>query len=297
MHPRNKHHGRYDFKQLSAANPILEKFVKPSIYGELSIDFADPKAVKALNQALLKLHYNIVDWDIPAQFLCPPIPGRADYIHHLHDLLGDKNKSVCVLDIGIGANAIYPLIGHQEYGWHFVGADIDQKAITNAQRILDANTGLNQAIQLRLQTKPSNIFKGIIQPQDFFELSMCNPPFHASLEEAQAGTQRKLNKLAGNAGKRTNPSKTSPKLNFGGLSHELYCEGGELAFIKTMMTESHEFKQQCRWFTSLVSKASNLPSLYKTLKTINAKQVKTIEMQQGNKQSRLLAWSFFSASL
>lgn len=294
MHPNNKHHGRYDFQQLSASNPSLSKFVILTPHGEQSIDFANPKAVKALNQALLASHYNIVDWDIPAQFLCPPIPGRADYIHHLRDLLGEKSKSVRVLDIGVGANAIYPLLGNREYGWHFVGADIDQKAINNAQRILDANIGLNEAIELRLQHKTSNIFSGIIQPDDFFDLSMCNPPFHASLEEAQAGTQRKLNQLAQNTGKPTRAQKPTHKLNFGGLSHELYCEGGEQAFIKNMMSESIGFTAQCRWFTSLVSKASNLPSLYKTLRTINAKQVKTIEMQQGNKQSRIIAWSFFN---
>ena len=293
MHPRNKHQGRYDFEALISANPALGKFVKPNAYDDLSIDFANPQAVKALNKALLKLHHNIENWDIPAQFLCPPIPGRADYIHHLRDLLGTKNDGVTVLDIGVGANAIYPLIGHSEYGWNFVGSDIDVKALANAQQILDSNTGLNLAITLRLQKNPNNILKDIIQKNDFFDLSLCNPPFHSSLEEAQAGSQRKINNLAASAGKRINAEKTRPKLNFGGLSHELYCEGGELAFIKKMIQESADFKQQCHWFTSLVSKSSNLPSLYKALKAANANQVKTIEMHQGNKQSRFIAWSFF----
>ena len=150
LHPRNKHRSRYDFDQLIIANAELAQFVRLNAYHDASIDFANPQAVKVLNQALLQQFYNIANWDIPAQYLCPPIPGRADYLHYLADLLGDVNggviplgESIRVLDIGLGANAIYPLIGYREYGWHFVGADIDPIAIANAQRILDANTGMS----------------------------------------------------------------------------------------------------------------------------------------------------------
>ena len=206
MHPKNKHQGRYDLEMLSLANPALKAFVKPNAYNDLSIDFANPKAVKALNKALLAHNYQIAEWDIPDQFLCPPIPGRADYIHYLADLIdADKSKKMTGLDIGVGANAIYPLIGHREYGWDFIGADINANAIKNAQAIVDAN-GLNNRIQLRLQSNEHQIFKGIIQADDAFDFSMCNPPFHASLEDAQAGTQRKMNGLAKNAGK--HPTKT-----------------------------------------------------------------------------------------
>ena len=153
LHPRNPHRGRYDFRQLIACSPELAAFVATNEYGDESIAFADPAAVKALNRALLKLTYGITGWDIPPQYLCPPIPGRADYLHYLADLLAAGNggiiprgKSVRVLDIGAGANCIYPLIGHREYGWQFVGTDIDPAALDNAQRILDANSGLSDAI-------------------------------------------------------------------------------------------------------------------------------------------------------
>lgn len=291
MHPRNKHHGRYDLAALSLANPALKAFVKPNPYNDLSIDFANTKAVKALNKALLAHYYGITDWDIPNQFLCPPIPGRADYIHYLADLLDvAKNKRMTGLDIGVGANAIYPLIGHREYGWDFVGVDVHTNAIKNAQTILDANE-LSTSIQLRLQSNPNNIFKGAIQPNDCFDFSMCNPPFHASLEEAEAGTQRKLNSLAKSTGKSTQKT-INPKLNFGGQDTELFCEGGEFGFISRMIEESASYKNQCRWFTTLVSKASNLPKIERKLKAVGAKKIKTIEMSQGQKQSRFVAWSF-----
>lgn len=291
MHPKNKHQGRYDLVGLSISNPKLKAFVKPNAYNDLSIDFANPKAVKALNQALLAKDYQIAEWDIPDHFLCPPIPGRADYIHYLADLIdADKSKKMTGLDIGVGANAIYPLIGHREYGWDFIGADINANAIKNAQAIVDAN-GLNNCIQFRLQSHEHQILKGIIQADDAFDFTMCNPPFHASLEDAQAVTQRKIYSLAKNAGKQLTKT-INAKLNFGGQGAELFCEGGELGFIERMIKESALYKNQCRWFTTLVSKASNLPKIERSLKAIAAKKIKIVEMSQGQKQSRFVAWSY-----
>ncbi len=290
MHPRNKHQGRYDLIQLQLENPSLSRFVKLNPNDELTIDFSDPIAVKALNKTLLKSYYQIKEWDIPAQFLCPPIPGRADYIHYLADLLISNNNKIKGLDIGVGANMIYPLIGIREYDWQFVGVDIDQTALENAQKILDANT-LSESVSLRLQLDRNNIFKGIIKENDYFDFTMCNPPFHASLEDAKAGSQRKLNNLAKKANQPLTKSK-NPKLNFGGQAAELYCDGGEIKFIKRMIEESVEFKNHCRWFTTLVSKASHLPSIYNALKNINVREIRTVEMAQGQKHSRFVAWSF-----
>jgi len=290
LHPRNKHRGRYNFEQLILTSPSLGSYVFLNDYNDSSIDFANPKAVKALNCALLKHFYNIAEWDIPSQYLCPPIPGRADYVHHLADLLASDtkptlSKEIRVLDIGVGANAIYPLIGFREYGWQFVGADVDLIALKNAQTILEANPGLASAIELRLQTSSSAIFSGIVKDNEHFDLTMCNPPFHASLAEAKEGTQRKWQNLG----------KAKPTtLNFGGQGTELFCEGGEIAFISRMIVESATIGSQFFWFSSLVSKASNLPEVYKALKTNGARQVKTINMAQGQKQSRFVAWTFLT---
>jgi len=293
LHPRNPHRGRYDFKQLVIVSPDLAAFVSLNEYGDESINFADPSAVKALNRALLNLVYGIKEWDIPAQYLCPPIPGRADHLHFLADLLADSNggviprgRSIRVLDIGVGANCVYPLIGNREYGWQFVGTDIDPAAIANAQRIVDAN-GLGGAISLRLQVSPAAIFQGVVQAGEVFDLSMCNPPFHASLAEARSGTQRKWENL----GRESNKKKV-PVLNFGGQSVELCCEGGEEAFVCRMIEESARLRGCCMWFTTLISKSSSLPGVYRALKYAGALHNKTIEMAQGQKKSRIVAWTF-----
>lgn len=289
LHPRNRHRGAYPFKELIKSCPDLAPFVSKNIHGNESIAFTNPRAVKTLNKALLKFFYNII-WDIPDPFLCPPIPSRADYIHYIADLLAiskggliPQGKGVSVLDIGVGANCIYPLIGHREYGWHFVGTDIDPKAISIANGILEKN-GLTEAVELRLQKSPCKIFEGVQKRGDpTFDISICNPPFHSSPSEARAGTQRKWKNL----------KVKTEALNFGGQSNELWCHGGEIAFIKQMIQESVDV--QCKWFTTLVSKASSLPEIYRSLEKVNPSQVKTIPMGQGQKKSRIIAWTYLNS--
>ncbi len=286
LHPRNLHRNRYDFKLLIASSPELASFVSVNAYGDESVDFASPAAVRALNRALLIHHYGIQGWDIPPQYLCPPIPGRADYLHYLADLLGQCDQraaDVRVLDIGTGANCIYPLIGHRVYGWQFVGSDIDPAALANAQGILNTNPGMSEAITLRLQTSRRKIFTGVVQADESFDLVMCNPPFHASLAEATAGTQRKWKNLG---------KKPVKALNFGGQGAELWCQGGEEMFACDMIAESVAFCDRCFWFSMLISKSASLPGVYRALKKAGVRDSKTIEMAQGQKKSRIVAWTF-----
>lgn len=287
LHPRNRHGARYDFPALVRACPGLADFVRPNPAGDTTVDFADPAAVTALNRALLKLHYGIAAWEIPPGYLCPPIPGRADYIHHVADLLGvPRGPETVVLDVGIGANAIYPIVGVCDYGWRFVGSDIDATALASAQRIVAANPALAGRIECRRQTTPANIFAGVVRAGETFAASLCNPPFHRSAAEAAAGTQRKLRNLSG----RTASAK--PVRNFGGRSHELWCPGGEAAFVRRMIAESAAQPGLCRWFTTLVALRENLPPLYRALGEVRPADVRTIDLAHGQKKSRILAWRF-----
>jgi 23S rRNA (adenine1618-N6)-methyltransferase len=286
LHPRNRHRNRYDFGELTRACPELAAFVRPNPYGDLSIDFADPDAVRTLNRALLRQAYGI-RWDLPPGFLCPPIPGRADYLHHAADLLAGggpipRGEAVRVLDIGTGANCIYPLLGHREYGWRFLGSDIDPAALAWAGRMVQDN-GLSGAIELRLQPQAGHIFQGLLRDGECFALSICNPPFHASADAAREGTRSKLANL-GRGG--------ALRLNFGGRGGELWCLGGELGFLRRMIAESARFPTRCRWFSSLVSRSANLPALRQALAQAGARASRTLAMAQGQKQSRILAWSF-----
>ncbi len=299
LHPRNRHRHGYDFARLVQAEPALAAFVGPNRYGSVSIDFANPEAVKLLNRALLRQDYGVADWQIPPHYLCPPVPGRVDYLHYATDLLAadhagtlPRGDAIRVLDIGCGANLIYPLLGQHEYGWQFVGTDIDAPALANAAQILHANPQLAARIALRQQHSSQHIFRGIIQPGERFDLTLCNPPFHASLAEARAGTARKIRGLAASAGADASRRGSKTPLNFGGQAAELSCPGGEAAFVSRMIAESAAFATQVRWFSTLVSKASNLPVLYRALDQAGIVQRETLAMAQGQKQSRVLAWTF-----
>ncbi|MHB9796958.1 23S rRNA (adenine(1618)-N(6))-methyltransferase RlmF [Pseudomonas sp. MT3] len=294
LHPRNRHQGHYDFPALIEGCPELGRFLITNPYGKPSIDFANPEAVRVFNRALLKAQYGIGQWDIPAGFLCPPIPGRADYVHYLADLLAEENAGsiprgprVRVLDIGVGANCIYPLIGHRDYGWRFLGSDIEPAALASAHAILNGNPGLNEAIELRQQHDAKHIFHGLLGADERFDATLCNPPFHASSEEASSGSRRKWKNLG-----KLDPSRKLPTLNFGGQSNELWCEGGEIAFLRKLAAESAEVGQQVLWFSSLVSKAGNLDEFRRALKKAGAVTVRSVDMAQGQKQSRFVAWTF-----
>lgn len=292
LHPRNRHRGRYDFEQLTGSCAALAPFVAPNKYGDDSIDFADPHAVKMLNTALLKHFYDVDFWDIPANYLCPPIPGRADYIHNIADLTAAKNDGkiptgthITCLDIGVGANCIYPIIGSREYGWSFVGSEIDSVSIAAANKIIQNNPQLQGTVECRLQTDVRNIYRGIIRPDELFDLSICNPPFHSSPAEANAGNLQKTSNLK-------DKKITKPIRNFGGQNREIWCEGGEEQFVGKMIRESMEFRNSCFWFSALISKKSSLKSIYAALKSAKAFEVKTIAMGQGSKISRVVAWTF-----
>ncbi|WNY88057.1 23S rRNA (adenine(1618)-N(6))-methyltransferase RlmF [Leclercia adecarboxylata] len=288
LHPRNRHRSRYDMNALCESCPALREFITQTPTGEPTVNFADPQAVKTLNKALLMHFYGVTQWDIPDGYLCPPVPGRADYIHHLADLLAEGNNGVVpaeatLLDIGTGSNLIYPLIGVHEYGWRFTGSEVDPQAFANATTIINGNPGMSRAIRLRRQKEASAIFTGIIHKNEQYDATLCNPPFHDSAEAARAGSERKRRNLGQAA---------DAALNFGGQQQELWCEGGEVAFITKMIAESAQFARQVKWFTTLVSRSENLPPLYRALTDVGAVKVVKKEMAQGQKQSRFIAWTF-----
>jgi len=282
MHPKNIHNSSYNFDDLILNQSKLARFVFTNKHGHKTIDFAKSDAVFYLNKAILLTHYNLTDWRIPKGYLCPPIPGRADYIHHISDIFKNTHKTLKGLDVGVGANCIYPILGSQIYNWNMVGCDISLEAVSAAKHNVSLTEGLNKKIEIRHQNNNANIFEGIIKTDEHFDFTMCNPPFHKSEAEATKSTRLKLKNLKkeGNSG-----------LNFGGQANELWCNGGEALFIKRMIKQSVAYKSQVTWFTTLVSKKDNLPKIYKQLdklKTIH----QTINMSQGNKQSRLVAWRF-----
>jgi len=296
MHPANPHKHGYDMQALVQALPELGPFVFKNKFQRDTVNFSDPLAVKLLNKALLKAQYGLLDWDIPEGYLCPPIPGRLDYLCYLSEFLEKQgikpDGPIRALDVGTGANLIYPLLADRMFQWQVIGSDCDETALVSAQQNIQRNQPLGLNIQLRQQKDSQKIFTDVIQPDDYFHVTLCNPPFHESQQAAQAGSMRKNKNLNQNKQKRaSNVDKIASKeqLNFAGQANELWCKGGEKRFIQTMIRESVQFKDQVGWFSCLVSKKETLTPIQKVLKKVNANVV-IVPMEQGNKISRFIAW-------
>ena len=292
LHPRNKHNKGYDFQRLCQISPSLTRHIVKNKFGRPSINFASAIAIRALNRAILEADYNVQNWTLPEGFLCPPIPGRVDYIHYIADLLAanttnkkKRHRQITGLDVGTGASCIYPLLGQREYQWQFIASDIDLVSINSSQAIIDNNEGLDAAIRLRLQPNRQHMFQNVINQDDRVDFTMCNPPFHESRAQANHSNARKRRNLGTN-------KKRDSKLNFGGQNAELWCEGGEREFVRSMILESKSYGDQVLWFTSLISNRSNLRPLKESLRDIGANEIQIIGMAQGQKVSRFIAWTF-----
>ena len=294
LHPRNRNREKYDISALCHALPELKEFVSTNKKGEPTIDFANTHAVRLLNTALLKYYYGISRWEFPKDNLCPPVPGRAEYIHAIADLLAESNKGIVpegdeitCFDIGTGASCIYPILGIVEYGWSFIASDIDPESIASSRKIINSNSILKDKVTLRTQENSKNIFKDILTDKDKLDSCMCNPPFHGSKEELVKSNTRKVGNL-------TRRKTSMVRLNFSGNTNELIYKGGEYEFIKTMITESREFNKTVLWFTTLVSKESNIKKLLREIDKAAVSEHRILNIQTGNKKSRILAWTYHS---
>jgi len=294
LHKNNPHNQEYDFTILCASYPALKEYVLINKYNNESIDFFNAKAVLALNKALLKHYYEIDSYELPQEHLIPPIPGRADYIHYLAQYLTQNNanttpkgKKVKILDIGTGANCIYPIIASAAYSWDIVACDNSQESLDIAKNIVASNKSLENKVEFRLQTKQQDIFTNIVQNEEHFMACICNPPFHKSKEDANEASSRKIKNL-----KKDKYAQTV--LNFSGTANELWCKGGEVEFISKIISQSTQYKKNFFCFSSLVSKKEHLSIFEKKLKNSKAIDIKVLEMKQGQKISRILVWSFLS---
>nr|BAN65609.1 conserved hypothetical protein [Babesia bovis] len=338
MHPRSRHNIKDDYIALSRAFPVLKRHMKPNPKWKVTMpkhqmyhyDFNHPDAVYHLSRAILNHVYGIkfylpcgcphgscdpylrtersdtdcpafVDDEIPVQrYLAPCVPGRANYIHYLADLLNLSNNSpdtsadsselkddasnmklqnilkgerVKVLDIGTGANCIYPLIGSAEYGWSFIATDIDINALMLAKQNIQLNN-MAKTVELRLQKDTLRMFTGVLMPHEFVHLTMCNPPFHSSLDQAnlnpRVSTCATINELVFNPGmvatfsidgfdlQKVNKNKffVDGQVNYTFSSDA--SEHGEVAFVEIMLVESRFHAHNALWFTSLVARLSTL---------------------------------------
>lgn len=232
-----------DFVVLANKFDDFRRFVRLHKDGNGSIDYTDPLALREYTRISLLLGFNLIV-RIPPANLIPRVPNRLDYLCWIHELLrkhlnvNEANERIRGLDIGTGACAIYPLLGHRCFGFDFVGTDINSDSVEAAEENVKANKIASENISIRLNPDASAIFTGknLLHPDDRFHFCMCNPPFFADADE----------KLANN-------------LNCVIQPHEEVTTGGEISFVTRMISESllSVPRNKILLYTSLLGKESS----------------------------------------
>lgn len=125
MHARNRYRTNPpDFKQLAEKHPDLKAFLIEKKNGGVTLDFRDPKAVRALTIATAKEDFDLnLELSLGRKFvmfllsyqcyhcyvfsslnivdrLIPRIPQKLNYIHWIEDLIERKTDAIGI-DIGI----------------------------------------------------------------------------------------------------------------------------------------------------------------------------------------------------
>ncbi|RLN60723.1 hypothetical protein BBP00_00005833 [Phytophthora kernoviae] len=222
------------------------------------------------------------------------LPNRLNYLHWIEDLLnqvdcdefmgrqeqhegGDqqhetiKGMAVSGIDVGTGANCIYPLLGAAMNRWHFIATEIDNESYTYAKENVDRNQlqGLIAVKRMHTNKLLTEPLQGEA-PEHKFHFVMCNPPFFDDMSEAD----------------------TNPDASCMGSANEMVFPGGEIAFIGSMIDESMELQDRVLWFTSMIGRKSSLRKLLALLREKQVPNTRTTEFFQGRTKRWGIAWTF-----
>lgn len=162
MHPRNIYRRKPDFEELGKAYPEFGSVLQREEAGKRqTINYADPKALRALTTTLLKNDFGLTV-QIPEDRLVPTLPMRLNYLLWVEDLLQTvpncSEETVTGIDIGTGCCAVFPLLGVTlNKRWNFVATDIDEKNLSFSKLNIDAN-GLSDRIKCKLHYEDFFIF-------------------------------------------------------------------------------------------------------------------------------------------
>ena len=264
-----------DFKFLSEEFPEFKKYVYINKYGGYSINWKNPNSIKELVKTILNKFLNIIYYEIPENFLVPTLTSRYNYLNYINKLFTKfkiENKEKILIDIGTGANIIYPLLGYKLYNWNFIASEINEDAIKIGKKIIKENN-LEKEIFIFKQNDSKKIFENIININKKYLCSICNPPFF------DINTEIKKDNLY-----------TDNEYNY----NEVYCEGGEIFFIKEMIKESYIYKKNIFLFSSLIGRKNNMKKIYSVIK--NIKEISLLNkttIKQGKNARWIIIWSFY----
>ena len=270
-----------DFSLLIKKFPELTKYtLLKNEDGEYSFNWSDNKLSLLITKCILDFYFKIKYYSIPNNFLIPPVPSRLNYINLIKTLLisfniltSKEENEIIGIDIGTGANLIYPLLGYSLYKWKFICSEINNEAFENSIKIIKENK-LEEYIKLIKQKYKNYIFVGIINREKKYTFSICNPPYYDYEDEIKKEDKNK-----------------NCEYNF----DEIYYKNGEVGFFNKYFQESLCYSKNIFLFTYLIGKKSNAEKIYdqisedKNIKYCDMKKIKT-----GNNIRYIIFWTFFN---
>ncbi|XP_050440218.1 U6 small nuclear RNA (adenine-(43)-N(6))-methyltransferase [Adelges cooleyi] len=269
MHPRNLYRTPPNFKELADNYPEFRKYATTSLDGKIVFDFKNQDGLRVLTRILLKKDFDL-DVDLPVGKLIPTVPLRLNYILWIEDLLNLNNSNSSNtkgIDIGTGASCIYPLLAAKKFGWSMVGTDINKESVESASKNILKNNLLDRINVLEVSEWDSLL---PVKKNEHYDFCMCNPPFHC---------QQVLN---------TSDEDDCDKAN----SCEMYTAGGEVDFVKKIISESERLLNSISIYTTMIGYKSSLKPLKKELQNIGAKSICEAGFFQGRTARWGIAWTF-----
>ena len=292
MHAKNLYSRRRyapDFLRLASQYPVLKPHlvVRPEAgrgparkTPRATYNFKSWEACRDLAAVLFEHDFGVRSWTVPKPHLVPPLANRLNYLCYVHDLLEsdgrDMNGSttgsgrIRILDVGCGANLVYPLLAASYFGWASVGCDVNEAALRHAARLRDANPDIAPLMVLR-HAAGLHVLE---DEEEAFDAIVCNPPFF----------DRDAGETAGG----------NPRTEYGGTEAELWCAGGEEAFVVGMIRESTLYRGRHVWFSSMCGKKKTLKDAKAELarldEAVEGVTYRIHTLQQGSTTRWVIAW-------
>ncbi|EZA50536.1 Methyltransferase-like protein [Ooceraea biroi] len=281
IHPRNKYKTPPDYKKLAIKYPEFRQIAITDLAGRVRIDFQNEKSLRTLTETLLMHDFGLLV-RIPPDKLNPTITLRMNYILWIEDLMNHlklKMDKVTGIDIGTGATCIYALLLAKIYGCHMIGTEVDEASVEHARDCIQGNN-LENLIKV-ITVNAGRIFKDVIESNDAYDFSMCNPPFFESADDDAERIAKAL----------------PPRNASTGNASELKTVGGEWAFVAQMIDESIELRDRIKVYSTMVGRKTDLMRLKQEIVSRGTTNVTWTEFCQGHTTRWGLAWSFLPRSV
>ena len=349
-------HHRNPYLRLPWAELRCEPLLAPFFSDVGTFRFGAPGALRELTAALLARDWAVRGWVCEPGRLCPPLPGRLNYVLWAEDLVAATELSAlashdnlkadsmpsaallpqhrAVIDVGTGASAILSLLATRVTGWPVAATELDTTSLRSArENVVRARLASHITVLATTDDSASLLGSALTAAEAFLvpaisrgdasdcpppqlppysvAMTLCNPPFFRSWEEARASMDRARPAATAGGGSgsavcndNNDDDASAEAVSLGeiaacdGAAHEMACVGGEEAFVGRLIDESAAADARTRvlWFTSMLGKQTSVAPVVAHAVRAGACAVRSAALVQGRTRRWAVGWSFAPAA-